>query len=105
MELPSLERGKSKNQFVAKMSRMLYGLPDSGRNFERYFDKFLRESCGAVPMVVDRSVYKIQTKKGEITEGGQIKLILGRAALWGLPSGRFYCGFGCSFVPRTVLTG
>ena len=51
MELPSLERGKSKNQFVAKMSRMLYGLPDSGRNFERYFDRFLRDACGAVPMV------------------------------------------------------
>ena len=64
-ELPSLERGGSKNQFVAKMSRMLYGLPDSGRNFERYFDRFLRDACGAVPMVVDRSVYKILTKNGD----------------------------------------
>ena len=41
---------------------MLYGLPDSGRNFERYFDRFLRDACAA-PMVVDRSVYKILTKR------------------------------------------
>ena len=65
MELPALERGKSKNQFVAKMSRMLYGLPDSGRNFERYFDKFLRESCGAVPMVEEDQFtrYKLKREK------------------------------------------
>ena len=53
------------------MPRMLYGLPDSGRNFERYFDRFLRDACGAVPMiqipmVVDRSVYKILTKNGDV---------------------------------------
>ena len=45
---------------------MLNGLPDSGRNFERYFDRFLRDACGAVPMVVDRSVYKILTKNGDV---------------------------------------
>ena len=84
MELPALERGKSKNQFVAKMSRMLYGLPDSGRNFERYFDKFLRESCGAVPMVVDRSVYKIQTKKGEII---YCAVFVDDAVFWGTSDG------------------
>ena len=84
MELPALERGKSKNQFVAKMPRMLYGLPDSGRNFERYFDKFLRESCGAVPMVVDRSVYKIQTKKGEII---YCAVFVDDAVFWGTSDG------------------
>ena len=63
---------------------MLYGLPDSGRNFERYFDKFLRESCGAVPMVVDRSVYKIQTKKGEII---YCAVFVDDAVFWGTSDG------------------
>ena len=84
MELPSLNREKAKNQFVAKMDRMLYGLPDSGRNFERYFDRFLRESCGAVPMVADRSVYKIHTKSGDVV---YCAVFVDDAVFWGTSDG------------------
>ena len=60
MELPSIDPKTSKNQYVAHMQKMLYGLKDAGRNFERYLDRFLRKRFDAQPMVADRSVYKIQ---------------------------------------------
>ena len=66
MELPNLNPNKAKNQFVARMKRLLYGIPSAGRNFERYLDRFLR-SLGARPMVADRSVYTIQMPSGVCT--------------------------------------
>ena len=66
MELPNLDPSKARNQFVARMKRLLYGIPSAGRNFERYLDRFLR-SLGARPMVADRSVYIIQMPSGVCT--------------------------------------
>ena len=69
MELPNLDPKQSKNQYVAHMQRMLYGLKDAGRNFERYLDRVLRTRFGAKPTVVDRSVYKIEMAEGIIMLG------------------------------------
>ena len=69
MELPNLDPKQSKNQYVAHMQRMLYGLKDAGRNFERYLDRVLRTRFGAKPTVVDRSVYKIKMDEGIIMLG------------------------------------
>ena len=69
MELPNLNPSQSKNQYVAHMQRMLYGLKDAGRNFERYLDRVLRTRFGAKPTVVDRSVYKITMEEGVLFLG------------------------------------
>ena len=69
MELPNLNPNQSKNQYVAHMQRMLYGLKDAGRNFERYLDRVLRTRFGAKPTVVDRSVYKITMEEGVLFLG------------------------------------
>ena len=65
MELPSLDGSNLRNEYVAKMSRLLYGIPSAGRVWERYLDQFLRESLSARPLVGDRSLYKILFYRGQ----------------------------------------
>ena len=65
MELPSLDGANLRNEYVAKMSRLLYGIPSAGRVWERYLDQFLRESLSARPLVGDRSLYKILFYRGQ----------------------------------------
>jgi hypothetical protein len=54
-----------RNEYIAKMSRLLYGIPSTGRVWERYFGQFLRESLSARPLVGDRSLYKILFYRGQ----------------------------------------
>ena len=65
MELPSLDGTNLRNEYIAKMSRLLYGIPSAGRVWERYLDQFLRESLSARPLVGDRSLYKILFYRGQ----------------------------------------
>ena len=65
MELPSLDGSNLRNEYIAKMSRLLYGIPSAGRVWERYLDQFLRGSLSARPLVGDRSLYKILFYRGQ----------------------------------------
>ena len=38
---------------------MLYGHPSSGRVFEKFLDRFIREAFNARPLVGDRNMYRI----------------------------------------------
>jgi hypothetical protein len=64
MELPSLDPSRARNMYCAAMRRMLYGIPSSGRVWEKHLDAFLRKDCNARPMVGDRSVYKMLFYRG-----------------------------------------
>ena len=56
MELPSLDPQQAKSEYVAAMRRMLYS---SGRVFEKFLDRFIREAFNARPLVGDRNMYII----------------------------------------------
>merc|ERR1712185_525203 len=59
MELPSLDPQQAKSEYVAAMRKMLYGHPSSGRVFEKFLDRFIREAFNARPLVGDRNMYRI----------------------------------------------
>jgi hypothetical protein len=65
MDLPSLDGSNLHNGYIAKMPRLLYGIPSAGRVWERYLDQFLRGSLSVRPLVGDRSLYKILFYRGQ----------------------------------------